>query len=42
MVESFEEDEIEDIDDEINMMEGDPSSEVYVTHNYYEKYLIFN
>jgi hypothetical protein len=41
MVENFEEDQIEDIDEEINMMEGDPSK-VYVTQDDYEKYLSFN
>ena len=41
MVDNFEEDQIEDIDEEINMMEGDPS-EVYVTQDQYEKYLSIN
>jgi hypothetical protein len=41
LVDNFEEDQIEDIDEEINMMEGDPS-EVYVTQDDYEKYLSFN
>jgi hypothetical protein len=30
LINNFEEDQIEDMDEEINMMEGDPS-EVYVT-----------
>jgi hypothetical protein len=41
LVDNFEEDQIEDIDEEINMMEGDPS-EVYVTQDDYEKSLSFN
>jgi hypothetical protein len=41
MVDNFGEDEIEDIDEEINMMEGD-ISDVYVTQDEYEKSLSFN
>jgi hypothetical protein len=41
MVDNFGEDEIEDIDEETDMMEGD-LSDVYVTQDEYKKYLIFN
>jgi hypothetical protein len=41
LIDSFEEDQIDDIDEEINMMEGD-LSEVYVTQDDYEKYVSFN
>jgi hypothetical protein len=41
LIDSFEEDQIDDIDEDINMMEGDPS-EVYVTQDDYEKSVSFN
>jgi hypothetical protein len=41
LVDKFEEDQIEDIDEEIKKVEGD-LSKVYVTLDDYEKYLIFN
>jgi hypothetical protein len=41
LVDNFGEDEIEDIDEEMNMMEGD-LSDVYVTQDEYEKSLSFN
>jgi hypothetical protein len=41
LVDNFREDEIEDIDEEMNIVGGD-LSDVYVTHDEYEKSLSFN